>query len=102
MVRQLTEYDTADLDIYPSSDGKPMSDNTIQFRWIVLIKENLEILFASFIEVFVAYDLAWYPVKDNKDKKCAPDAMVVFGRPKGDRSAYVQHREDNVAPQVVF
>jgi hypothetical protein len=27
--------------IYPDSDGKPMADNTKQFRWIVTIKENL-------------------------------------------------------------
>ncbi len=33
--------------IYPDSDGQPMSDNTKQFRWIVLIKENLEILYAN-------------------------------------------------------
>jgi Uma2 family endonuclease len=28
--------------------------------------------------------------------------MVVFGRPKGDRGSYLQWREDNIAPQVVF
>jgi Putative restriction endonuclease len=28
--------------------------------------------------------------------------MVVFGRPKGDRLSYIQYREDNIAPQVVF
>ncbi len=33
--------------IYPDSDGKPMADNTKQFRWIVTIKENLECLFAN-------------------------------------------------------
>lgn len=30
---------------YPESDGQPMADNTLQFQWIVLIKENLETLF---------------------------------------------------------
>jgi hypothetical protein len=44
MVQQVTEFDTADdLDFYPESNGKPMAENTIQFRWIVLIKEGLEI-----------------------------------------------------------
>lgn len=38
---------------YPDSDGQPMADNTQQFRWIVLIKENLELLFAA-ANVFVA------------------------------------------------
>ena len=33
--------------IYPDSDGQPMADNTQQFRWIVLIKENLELIFAD-------------------------------------------------------
>ncbi|MFN5965874.1 MAG: Uma2 family endonuclease, partial [Pseudanabaena sp.] len=31
---------------YPDSDGQPMADNTQHFRWIVLIKENLELLVA--------------------------------------------------------
>jgi hypothetical protein len=28
--------------------------------------------------------------------------MVVFGRPPGDRGAYLQWREDNIPPQIVF
>lgn len=88
--------------IYPDSDGQPMSDNTKQFRWIVLIKENLEILFAHDPQVFIAGDLLWYPVQGRPDIKVAPDAMVVFGRPKGDRGSYKQWVEENVTPQVVF
>jgi hypothetical protein len=30
----------ADDIIYPDSDGKPMADNTQQFRWITTIKTN--------------------------------------------------------------
>jgi Uma2 family endonuclease len=88
--------------IYPDSDGQPMSDNTKQFRWIVLIKENLEILFAHDPQVFIAGDLLWYPVQGRPDIRVAPDAMVVFGRPKGDRGSYKQWVEENVTPQVVF
>lgn len=87
---------------YPDSDGQPMADNTKQFRWIVLIKENLELLFANDPEVFVAGDLLWYPVEGHPEIRVAPDAMVVFGRPKGDRGSYRQWEEDNIAPQVVF
>jgi Uma2 family endonuclease len=88
--------------IYLESDGQPMADNTKQFRWIVTIKENLEILFTSQSDVFIAGDLFWYPVKDNPNIKQAPDTLVVFGRPKGDRGSYKQFEEDNIPPQVVF
>ncbi len=79
-----------------------MSDNTKQFRWIVTIKENLEILFANNPDVFVAGDLLWYPVEGNNKLCQAPDAMVVFGRPKGDRGSYKQWEENNIPPQVAF
>jgi Uma2 family endonuclease len=92
-----------DLDqLFPDSDGKPMADNTEQFRWIVLLKENLEILFANDPLVFVAGDLLWYPELSHLVPGVAPDAMVVFGRPKGRRGSYRQWQEENIAPQVVF
>ncbi|BAU07171.1 hypothetical protein NIES592_14680 [Fischerella major NIES-592] len=101
MVQQLTPDTTPEL-VYPESDGKPMADNTKQFRWIVTIKENLEILFASQSDVFIAGDLLWYPVEGNNKLCQAPDVMVVFGRPKADRGSYLQWKENNIAPQVVF
>ncbi|NJR16417.1 MAG: Uma2 family endonuclease [Calothrix sp. CSU_2_0] len=87
--------------IYPDSDGQPMADNTKQFQWIVTIKENLEILFASQPDVFVAGDLLWYPVSGETIRQ-APDVLVVFGRPKGDRGSYKQWQEENIPVQVVF
>jgi len=101
MLEQLATPTQPDI-IYPERDGQPMSDNTEQFKWIVVIKENLEILFANDPNVFVAGDLLWYPVeRDNKTRQ-APDTMVVFGRPKGKRGSYQQWKEDNIPPQVVF
>lgn len=87
---------------YPDSDGQPMADNTKQFRWIVVIKENLERLFSDDPNVFVAGDLFWYPVEGKNKLRVSPDTMVVFGRPKGDRGSYQQWKEDNIPPQVVF
>jgi Uma2 family endonuclease len=87
---------------YPDCDGKPIADNTKQFRWIVVIKQNLERWFADRPDVFVAGDLLWYPVEGNNRLSAAPDTMVVFGRPKGDRGSYQQWKEDNIAPQVAF
>ncbi|BAZ06315.1 Uma2 family endonuclease [Calothrix sp. NIES-3974] len=99
----MTTFFRSDADLYfPDSDGKPMADNTEQFKWIVLIKENLEILFANDPNVFVAGDLLWYPVKSRIISPVAPDVMVVFGRPKGRRGSYKQWQEDNISPQVVY
>ena len=33
--------------VYPESDGKPMGENTLQFKWIVKITGGLEHLFAD-------------------------------------------------------
>jgi len=63
--------------VYPDSDGKPMSDNTKQFRWIVKIKENLEQLFADNPDVFVAGDLLWYPVEGNNKIRTASDTILI-------------------------
>jgi len=101
MVTQIQSTEQAEI-VYPDCDGEPMSDNTKQFRWIVTIKEGLEWLFKDDPNVFVAGDLLWYPVEGDNVTRAAPDAMVVLGRPKGDRGSYQQWRENNIAPQVVF
>ena len=88
--------------IYPDSDGKPMSDNTEQFDYIVYTKLGLEWLFADRSDVFVAGDLLWYPVQGNNKIRIAPDALVAFGRPKGRRGSYMQWLEGGIAPHVVF
>lgn len=99
----MTTFSQLDEDVlFPSSDGKPMADNTEQFRWIVLIKENLEILFAGINNVFIAGDLLWYPIRSQLIAPTAPDVMVVFGRPKSKRRSYRQWNEENIPPQVVF
>jgi Uma2 family endonuclease len=88
--------------IYPSSDGQPMAESTIQYKLIVTIKEGCESLFEDDPNVFVAADLLWYPVEGRPDISQAPDTMVIFGRPKGDRRSYIQSCENNIPPQVVF
>ncbi|MEN9230904.1 MAG: Uma2 family endonuclease [Thermostichus sp. DG02_5_bins_236] len=88
--------------LYPESDGQPMADNTKQFRWIVRVKEGIEYWMRHRPDVFVAGDLLWYPVKGDPSIRMAPDVMVVFGRPKGDRGSYLQWREEGIPPQVVF
>ncbi|MEM9539872.1 MAG: Uma2 family endonuclease, partial [Cyanobacteria bacterium P01_E01_bin.42] len=110
MIQQLSPPSIEDEFLYPESDGKPLADNTIQFRLITTIQGGLDALFQDRDDVFVAADLLWYSVKlspqqvRDKEKvpQQAPDVMVAIGRPKGDRRSYKQWKENNIAPQVVF
>ena len=88
--------------MYPERDGKPMSDNTKQGRWIHLLYGNLCALFADRADTFVASDNLWYPVEGKPEERQAPDVYVAFGRPKGDRGSYMQWLEDDVPLTVVF
>ena len=101
MVKQLETQTHREI-VYPDSDGQPMADNTVQFRWIAVLYHNLAWLFAENPEVFVAGDLLWYPVVGDDKLRQAPDVMVAFGVSKRDRGSYQQWKENNIAPQVVF
>jgi Uma2 family endonuclease len=87
---------------YPESDGEPMSDNTKQFNWILLLASNLKALYRDHQDVFVSGNQHWYPVEGDPDTTAAPDVYVVFGRPKGDRPSYKQWEEGGVPMTVVF
>ena len=110
MVQQVQSLSIDDSLLYPDSDGRPVADNTTQLRLIFTIKGGLDALFKDRDDVFIAADLLWYPVQltqaeiraEKKPKKQAPDVMVVFGRPKGERGSYMQWQEDDIAPQVAF
>lgn len=88
--------------IYPESDGKPMADNTKQFRWITILASNIAGMFRHRNDVFVGGDMLWYPVEGENEIRQAPDVYVVFGRPKGDRGSYRQWEENDIPITVVF
>ena len=71
--------------VYPDSDGEPMSDNTLQYDWIVTLQGNLDRLLPDH---FVAGDLLWYPVEGRPNLRQAPDVLVALGRAKGHRGRY--------------
>jgi Uma2 family endonuclease len=93
---------TSDSSFYPETDGQPMSDNTRQFQWIVMLADNLAALFHDRPDVFVCGNQNWYPVKGEPEICSAPDVYVVFGRPKGHRSSYKQWEEEGIPMTVVF
>jgi Uma2 family endonuclease len=87
---------------YPDCDGEPIANNTLQWKWVVLIENNLEVVFRNDPQVFVAGDLLWYAVEGQPTIRTSPDAMVAFGRPKGYRGSYKLWEEGNISPQAVF
>jgi Uma2 family endonuclease len=94
-------YD-ADEIFYPETDGQPMAENTQQFELITMLHGGIDAMFHDRDDVFVAGDLFWYPIEGKPSIRLAPDVMVVFGRPRGHRASYMQWKEENIAPQVVF
>ncbi len=87
---------------YPDSDGKPMSDNSLQYKWMVTIREGIATRFLDDPKVYVEANLLWYAVEGKPTIRGAPDILVAFGRPKGHRGSYKQWVEGGIAPQVVF
>lgn len=87
---------------YPDSDGEPMSDNSIQFTWIAILKWNAEGQFRNNPDVFVAGDHLIYAVEGSNTIRQAPDMYVAFGPKKHDRGSYKVWEEHGIFPQVVF
>ena len=62
--------------IYPETDGKPIAENTRQFRWIVTLADNLSALYRDQADVFVCGDQFWYPVEGRPDIVVSPDVYA--------------------------
>lgn len=88
--------------VYPDSDGNRMADNTRQFRYIATLKGGFDNYYRERDDVFVAGDLLWYPIEGDNKTRYAPDVMIAFGRPPGDRGSYRQWLENGQPPNVVF
>jgi Uma2 family endonuclease len=88
--------------VYPESDGLPMGDNGVQFVWIVVLYGNLAAQYSADDNVFVCGNQNWFPREGEPNLYKAPDVYVVFGRPKGLRSSWMQWLENDVPLTVVF
>ena len=87
---------------YPDDDGLPMSDNTLQMKWIFRLYGNLQVMYRQDDTVFVAANHLVYPVEGDNKTRQAPDVLVAFGRPKLERGSYRVWEEEGVFPQVVI
>ena len=75
----------ADDVFYPSSDGRPMSDNMWQGKAIVNADGDLE---SARPKALVAADILVYPEKGNNRNSIAPDVLVALGLGTRKRSSY--------------
>lgn len=73
---------------YPTSDGKPMADTDVQRQVMVRVIDTLLDHFTDRPDVYVTGDLLLYYEEGNPRASCAPDVMVVFGVPSGQRLIY--------------
>ena len=75
----------ADDVFYPSSDGRPMSDNMWQGKAITNADGDLE---SAHPKALVAADILVYPEKGNNRNRIAPDVLVGLGLGPHKRSSY--------------
>ena len=80
----------ADDVFYPSSDGRPMSDNMWQGKAIVNADGDLE---SARPKALVAADILVYPEKGNNRNRIAPDVLVALGLGTHYRSSYLVWEE---------
>ena len=90
-------------EMYPDSDGLPMSNNETHFFWITFIAGALRLHFQDIgRRAAVFTDLFWYAEQGVPEERVAPDVMVVLDKQNGSRGSYKVWEEDYVAPHVVF
>ncbi len=73
---------------YPSSDGRPMADNTFQERAIRDAAAMLAHYFERREDVLVANNLLVYYVENRPKRRVVPDVMVSLGVPGDNRMSY--------------
>ena len=76
--------------LYPSSDGRPMAENTWQERAILNAAGDLGV---ARPEALVAADILVYPEEGNDKNRVAPDVLAAFGVGTHNRSTYRMWKE---------
>ena len=87
--------------LYPSSDGRPMAENTWQLRAMVDGISCLRTRYRHRLNVFVGGDLLMYYERGNPARRVAPDVFVIFGVPDHHRMSY-KLWEEGKAPDFVL
>ena len=82
------QWDPAEERLFPSSDGRPMADNTWQARAMIQTHHCLEQHFRHRQDVAVCIDLLVYYLDGGTTRSVAPDVFVAIGCGKRHRMTY--------------
>ncbi len=85
---------------YPESDGRPMGETDVHWRWMVLIRNLLEWRYRG-QRVYVGSDLLVYYVEGDPKQYVVPDDFVVKDCEPGLRRTF-KIWEERRSPNVVF
>ena len=87
---------------YPETDGEPMAETDIHAKLLIYLRESLELFFADRVDVYVTGNIMFYYVEGEPEESVAPDVMICFGVPKGNRTIYKTWEENDVVPAIVI
>lgn len=86
---------------YPESDGMPMAETDLHRKIMTYVIERLSARYADRKDVYVSGNLLVYYEEGQWGVSLAPDCMVVFGVPAGDRRVF-KTWEEGAYPSVVI
>lgn len=86
---------------YPEQREDDMGETSIHFKLIADFLNILRLFFKDRKDVFLSANLNVYFVEGNPDKWLAPDILVAFGVPSGERTSYKLWEEGRF-PQVII
>lgn len=79
---------TETADLYPESDGKPITETERHFRELIKNFNRIEKHLADIPDVYVLGDMMMYYEEGNPRKSISPDIFVAFGIGKKERRIY--------------
>lgn len=85
---------------HPDRDGNPIAGNTVQFRWVMMLFNNLSAMFQDRNDVFIAGDHLCYPRNGHPAVRPGPDVVVDFAR--GEHGPSRQGEEEDAPVTVAF
>ena len=100
-VQKIPYAPTETADLYPESDGKPMTDTDLHIKWILWTRQVLEWRFEQNPDVYISGNIMMYDIEGPLRTAVSPDILVAFGIGKKERRTY-KVWEEGKAPDFVM